>query len=242
MDPTRRISLITGVFFLLTWVSAIAGALLYGPVLSDPDYVLGAGADTAVAFGAFSEIVLCVTNIGTAVVLFPLLRRQSEGIALGYVAARIMESAIIAVGILSLLSIVTLRQQFAGDPGADEGALVVAGQSLVALHDATFLLGPGFLAGFGNGLLLGYLMYRSGLVPRPMALVGLIGGPICAASGIAVMFGLYEQVSLWSGLATLPEMVWEGFLAIYLTFKGFRPAPITSSMTAAPSTRVSVAR
>lgn len=226
MDRTRRTALLAGVLFLVTIVASIPGALLYTPVLTDPDYVTGPGADTQIALGALFELLVCVANIGTAVVLFPVVKRQSEGVALGYVASRIAESVLIAVGILSVLSVVTLRQQFAADAGADAAPFVIASQSLVAVHGWTFLLGPGLLAGFGNGLLLGWLMYRSGLVPRPMALVGLIGGPIVTLSGIAVLFGLYEQVSTWSTIFTLPEVVWETFLGVYLTVKGFRRTPL----------------
>jgi len=229
MDRTRRTALIAGVLFLITIVASIPGALLYTPLLTDPGYVTGPGADAQIALGALLEIVVCIANIGTAVVLFPVLRRQSESVALGYVASRIAESVLIAVGILSLLSVVTLRQQFAADPAGDAGSLLVVSSALVAVHGWTFLLGPGLLAGFGNGLLLGWLMYRSGLVPRPMALVGMIGGPLVFLSGIAVLFGAYEQVSGWSTLATLPEVVWEAFLGIYLVVKGFRPSPITAA-------------
>jgi hypothetical protein len=225
-DRDRRTARIAGVLFLVTIVAAIPGALLYTPLLTDPGYVTGPGADAQITLGALFELIVCVANIGTAVVLFRIVKRQSEAIALGYVASRTAESVLIAVGILSVLSVVTLRQQFAATPGADEGPFVVAAAALVAVHDWTFLLGPGLLAGFGNGLLLGYLMFKSGLVPRPMALVGLIGGPIVTLSGIAVLFGVYEQNSVWSGLLTLPEIVWESFLGIYLTFWGFRPAPI----------------
>ncbi|WP_427006350.1 DUF4386 domain-containing protein [Pseudarthrobacter sp. H2] len=239
MNFTRKTALITGVLFIITIVFSIPGALLYGPLLNDPNYILGPGADTQVALGAFLEIVVAAANIGTAVVLFPILRRQSEGIALGYVASRIVESTIIAVGILSVLSVVTLRQDFAAGPGADAAPLLAAGHALVALHGSTFLLGPGLLAGFGNGLLLGYLMYRSGLVPRPMALLGLIGGPLVFASGIAVLFGLYDQVSVWSGIFTVPEFLWEASLGIYLIVKGFRASPLTAGMPdgVAPSGR-----
>ena len=156
--------------------------------------------------------------IGTAVVLFPVLRRYSETAALGYVAARIMECALIAVGILSVLAVLSLRQTAGGDA---DGYLPVA-QALVSIHDWTFLLGPGFVVGIGNGLLLGFLMYRSHLVPRPMALFGLIGGPLMSLSGLAVLFGAYEQSSVPSALATLPEIIWEASLGIYLTAVGFR--------------------
>jgi hypothetical protein len=227
VDPTRRTAFVAGLWFIGTFAFSIPAALLYDPVLSDASYVLGEGADTRVAVGAFLEILTAIANIATAVVLFPILRRQSEAIALGYVALRIVESTLIVVGLISLMSVVMLREDFAG-AGADSGALSIAGQALVALHDGTFLLGPQFCAGFGNGLLLGYLMYKSGLVPRGMALLGLIGGPLAVAGGTAVLFGLFEQPSAPLFLLTVPEILWEASLALYLTFKGFRPSPITA--------------
>jgi hypothetical protein len=166
---------IVGVLFVLTFITAIAGLILYDPVLNDADYILGGGAGTRTQAGALFEVLLAITNIGTAVVLWPIIKRQSETLALGYLASRVVESTIIAVGLVSLLSVVTLRDEFAG-AGADAGTLTIAGESLVAIHDWTFLLGPGFCVGV-NGLLLGYLMYRSALVPRPVAMLGLIGGP-----------------------------------------------------------------
>jgi len=229
-DSTRRVALITGILFVVTFVTSIPALLLYDPVLNQADYIIGAGVDARVRWGAFLEVVLAVANVGTAIVLFPVLKRQHEGVALGYVATRVVESVIIMVGIVSVLSVVTLRQDYAGAAGADAGALVAVGRSLVAIHDWTFLLGPGLLAGFGNGLLLGYLMYRSGLVPRPMALLGLVGGPLVFASGIAVLIGLYEQLSVWSAIATIPEFLWELALGVWLIVKGFRPSPITASV------------
>jgi hypothetical protein len=225
LDPAQRTARIAGVWFILTFVFSIPALLLYDPVLNDVNYVLGAGADTRVQFGALLEILLAIANIATAVVLFPILKRQSESIALGYVASRILESTIIVMGVVSVLAVLTLRQDLAGTSAAD-GSLVTVGRSLVALKDATFLLGPAFCAGFGNGLLLGYLMYRSGLVPRPMALIGLIGGPIAFATATAVVFGAYDQQSAVNFLFTLPEIVWEASLSIWLVVKGFRPAPI----------------
>ena len=222
MNATRRTALVTGVLFAVTFVTAIPALLLYDPVLNDVDFILGDGADTRLEVAAFLEIILAIANIGTAVVLFPVLKRHNEAVSLGYVASRILESTVIVVGLISLLSVVTLRQDVGG-PGAEADSLVNIGRSLVALHDWTFLIGPGFLAGFGNGLLLGYLMYASGLVPRRMALFGLVGGPLVSSSGIAVLFGAYEQTSAWSFLFTIPEIIWELSLAIYLIVRGFKP-------------------
>jgi hypothetical protein len=227
MDSTRRTSFVTGVLFIVTFVTSIPAALvLYTPVLDDANYIIGAGADTGVALGAFLEVLLIVANVGTAVALFPILRRQSEPLALGYVTARLVECTFIAIGIVSLLAVVTLRQDFAGAAGGDPGSLVTAGKSLVAIHDWTFLLGPGWVVGVGNGLILGWLMYRSGLVPRGLALLGLVAGPVLLASGTGVLFGVFEPGSGPQVIATAPEFVWELSLGIYLMVKGFKPSGV----------------
>jgi hypothetical protein len=222
----RRLALIAGVWFVITFVASIPALLLYDPVLNDIGYITGAGADTRVQLGALLEIVTAIAGIATAVVLFPIVKRQSESIALGYVATRVLESTIIVVGLISLLAVVTLRQDPAGAGGSDPAVLETVGRSLVAIKDWTFLLGPAFCAGLGNGLLLGYLMYRSGLVPRRMALLGLIGGPVSVVGAIFVLFGAWEQTSSIQGILTLGEIAWEASLGIYLIVKGFRPSPI----------------
>jgi hypothetical protein len=234
MDTTRRTARLAGVLFIITFVTSIPAALLlYTPVLEDASYIVGAGAaDTGVALGAFLEVLLIIANVGTAVVLFPVLKRQSEPLALGYVSARLVECTFIAIGIVSLLSVLTLRQDFAG-AGGDPGTFETVGQSLVAIHDWTFLLGPGWVVGVGNGLILGWLMYRSGLVPRGMALLGLVAGPILLAGGTAVLLGIIEPDSALKNLAAGPEFVWELSLGIYLTVKGFKPSPITTGIAAA---------
>ncbi|MGI5207631.1 DUF4386 domain-containing protein [Spirillospora sp. CA-108201] len=220
-DAVQRTARIAGVWFVLTFVLSIPAVFLYDPVLNDANYILGSGADTQVRAGALLEILTAVANIATAVVLFPVLKRQSESVALGYVGTRILESTVIVMGVVSVLAVVALRQ----DPDGGGGAALI-GRSLVAVKDQTFLLGPAFCAGFGNGVLLGYLMFRSGLVPRPMALIGLIGGPIACATATAVLFGVYEQRSPVNFLFTAPEIVWEASLGVYLIAKGFRPAPL----------------
>jgi hypothetical protein len=227
MASPRNIAIAAGLFFLLIFITSIPALILYGAVLNDPDYIVGAGADTRVFWGAFLEVILAIANIGTAVTLFPILKRQNESVALGYVAARVLESTIIIIGIVSLVSVVTLRQDFAGAAGADAASLVTVGKSLVAIHDWTFLFGPGLMPGV-NGLLLGYLMYKAALVPRAMALLGLVGGPLLFASAIATLFGLYEQISVWGFIATLPVAAWELTLGVWLIAKGFNPSAITT--------------
>ena len=237
MNPLRRTAFVAGALFIITFVTSIPAALvLYNPVLDDANYIVGAGADARVALGALLELLLIIANVGTAVVLFPILKRQSEGLALGFVSARLLESTFIAMGIVSLLAIVMLRQDLAAAGGGDTGSFVTVGRALVAIHDRTFLLGPGFVVGVGNGLILGYLMYRSGLVPRGMAMLGLIGGPLLCAAGIAVLFDVIEPGSAAQAIATAPEFVWELSLGIYLMVKGFRPSPITAGLASpAPS-------
>ena len=221
MTGDQRRARVFGVLYLLTFVTSIVGLLLYETVLRHPvSYIAGAGHDRQVLFGALLELFLIIANIGTAVVIFPIVRRQNEELALGYVTARIVECTFILVGIVSMVAIVTLRQQVAGTA---EGTLAY---TLAAIHDWTFLLGPGWIVGWGNGLILGYLMYKSELVPRRMCWFGLIGGPLIILTGTAILLGGNNPSSglhSLQGIATIPEFIWELFLGIYCTVKGFRP-------------------
>lgn len=237
MDSIRKSALLTGVFFIITFATSIPALALYGPVLNDHHYVLGSGADGRIFTGALLEVCLAIAGIGSAVTLFPVLKRHNEGAALAYVAARVVESTVIIIGIVSLLSVITMRRDFAGGAatgtgtGADAATFVTVGKALVAVHNATFLLGPGFCAGIENGLLLGYLMYRTALVPRPIAVLGLVGGSLAVASAIAELFGLYPQVSGPASLLVFPEAAFEAVFGVWLTVKGFKPSPITADTT-----------
>jgi hypothetical protein len=224
VNSARKIALVTGVFFMITIIPApIAQFVLYDSVLNDVDYIVGAGADANVRLGAFLEVIIAIAIIGTAVTLFPLLKRQNEGFALGYVAARIFESTMIVVGIIGLLSVVTLRQEFAGVAGAEAASLVEVGRSLVAIHDWTFLLGPGLMPGL-NDIMLGYLLYASRLVPRALALLGIVAGPVQFASFVAVLLGVIEAGSVWQGIASIPVAAFEVILGIWLIVRGFNPS------------------
>jgi uncharacterized protein DUF4386 len=221
-DP-RTIARVFGWLFVATFATSIpAYFILYAPVRDNPGLITGTGADptASVALGAALEVFLIIANVGTAVVVYPILRRQSEIGAVGYVSARLVECIFIAIGIISLLTFLFMRQQ------ATAGTDAALGEAFVAIYDRAFLIGPGFCAGLANGLILGYLMYRSGLVPRGMAMLGLIGGPLVMASGIAIMFDVIERGSTLQAIATIPEFFWELSLGIYCIVKGFRPSPI----------------
>jgi len=223
MTATRRTAVVAGVLYLVTHVTSIGGLALYGPVLSKSGYIVGSVTDTRMLLGAFLEVILALAIVGTAVALYPVVKRQNEGVALGYMGLRTLEAGIIAVGVVPLLAVVTLRQHLTGTAGTD---VVSLGNALVAFHNWTFLLGPSYVCGT-NTVLIAYLMYRSGLVPRFIPVLGLIGGPLVFASGAAQMFGLYEQVSVWAAIAALPIFAWEVSLALYLILKGFRPSAAT---------------
>jgi hypothetical protein len=222
MSLDQKRARVFGALYLITFVTSIPALALYQPVLDHPVlYIAGAGHDTQILFAALLELLLIIANIGTAVVIFPIVRRQNEELALGYVTARLIECTFILAGILSVLGIITLRNQVAGP---SEGTVAY---TLAAIKDWTFLLGPGWVVGWGNGLILGYLMYRSELVPRRAAWLGLIGGPLIILSGTAVMLsGDHPSDTLRSlqGLVTIPEFLWELFLGVYCIIKGFRPS------------------
>jgi len=211
-----------GVLYLITFATSIPALALYEPALRHPvGFVAGSGSVNRIYLGALLELLLIIANIGTAVVIVPIMRRQFEDLSIGYVTARIVECTFILVGIVCMLGIATLHQQAAG---ASEATVAY---TLAALKDWTFLLGPGWVVGWGNGLILGYMMYRTQLVPRPWTWLGLIGGPLLIISGTAVLFAGNDPSSAlrsFQGLATIPEAAWELFLGVYCTIWGFRRA------------------
>ena len=221
MEQDQRSARIFGLLFIITFITSIGALALFQPVLDDPaGYIAGGGKDNQIYLGAFLEFLLVLANVGTATVLYPIARRQNEALAISYVGARVVESIFIAAGIIFVLGVISLRHDLTG---ADEAAFTLA-----ALKDWTFVFGPGLVVPFGNGLILGYLMYRSGLVPRRMAWFGLIGGPLLLFENFGVLFDWWEQTGP-AGLLVAPEFIWEAFLGIYCAIWGFRrDSPILS--------------
>jgi hypothetical protein len=231
LSSTRRTALVAGVLYLITFIS-IPTLALYGPVKDHRDWIISPGANTAVLVGGFLEVIVALAGIGTAVTLYPVVKRQNEGVALGFVAARVLEAGMIFTGVVSLLSLVTLRQDLGGAAGADAASLVTTGASHVAIYNWTFLLGQSLMPGI-NALLLGSLMYRSRLVPRVIPVMGLIGAPLLITAVFATLSGGIEQGSALTAAAALPVAAWELSLGVWLVVKGFRPSPIITEMAAA---------
>jgi len=221
MNSARKSALYGGLFYLLSFVS-IPTLALYG-VVRGPNFIVGPGPDTPAVFGVFLELIVALAGIGSAVALYPVLKRVGEKRALGFVATRTLEGSIIYVGIISLMSLVTLRQA-----GAGAGALAT-GHALAAQYYWTFQLGQSFMPAV-NGLLIGTLLYQSRLVPRWLPILGVVGGALLLAVWFAVLFGLTGQTAAPASIAGLVIAAWEFSLGIYLTFWGFKPSPITADM------------
>lgn len=220
-DPMRRAATIVGWLFVVTYITSIAAKIGFYPPLFDGNYVTGPGQDSRVLWGAFSEAILIIANIGTATAMYTVLKRRHPNLALSFVAARVMESVFIGVGILAVLTVVTLRQDYAaGDQSA--AGLAVVGDAFLAMQQWTFNLGPAFVVGVGNGCILGWMMFRTGLVPRRLAMFGLVGGPVIIASGSAAVLHLIEPGGPIQNLSAAPEFIWELGLGIYLIAKGFK--------------------
>jgi hypothetical protein len=220
----RKIALAAGVFYLLTFVS-IPTLALYGQVRA-PNYIVGSGPDTSVLLGAVLEIIVALAGIGTAVALYPVVKKQNEGVALGFVGARVLEAAAIFAGVACLLSVVTLRQAGVGADG------LITGQALVALYDRLFLVGQSLMPAM-NALLLGSLLYRSRLVPRVLPVLGLFGAPLLIAGDAAILFGLLGRVSPLAGISALPIALWEFSLGVWLTVRGFNPSATNELLSTA---------
>ena len=224
----RKLAIAVGVFFLITHVGAIVGRLGSAPALDDPVFILGSGSETVVLVAALFEVITALAIVGTAVALFPVVRRYHEGLAIGYVGLRVLEAGIIAVGVVSILSIVTLRQE-AADTGADPSALSTVAQALASVNEWAFVVGPGFICGV-NTVVMAYLLYKSRLVPRYIPTLGLVGGPLVFAANVGILFGVEEQLAAWAGLIVLPIWAWEFTLAMTLIVKGFRPEPVEDAI------------
>ena len=233
MSSTRKTALVAGIFYLITFIS-IPTLALYGPVKNHRDWILSSGTHTGVLVGGFLEVIVALACIGTAVTLYPVVKRQNEGFALGFVAARVLEATMIFAGVVSLLSLVTLRQDLGGVAGAGAASLVTTGASHVAIYNWTFLLGQTLMPGI-NALLLGTLMYRSRLVPRVIPAMGLIGAPLLIIAVFATLFGQHSSLTGLAALPVLPVAAWELSLGMWLVIKGFKPSPITTGMAVAPT-------
>lgn len=220
----RRIAAVAGALYLVTFLSSIPAYFLISPVLTDPAYIVSAGADTQVLLGSILDLVNALACIGTAVALFPLLRRVHESAALGFVTTRLYEAAIIIVGVLSLFTVVSLRNPDA--TGSEAGTLTLIGEALVTLRDWTFVFGPGFIPAL-NALLFGYLLYRSRLVPRIIPVIGLMGAPLLACSTIGTMLGVNHEGSVWTVIGTVPIFVWELSVGLWMLLRGFNAAAVT---------------
>jgi hypothetical protein len=228
MSSTRKTALVAGVFYLITFIS-IPTLALYGPVKNHRDWILSSGTHTGVLVGGFLEVIVALAGIGTAVTLYPVVKRHNEGAALGFVAARVLEAGMIFIGVVSLLSLVTLRQDLGGAAGANSAALVTTAASHVAIYNWTFLLSQSLMPAI-NALLLGSVLYRSRLVPRVIPALGFIGAPLLICTVIATLFGGFKLGS--PELAAFPVAAWELSLGVWLVVKGFRPSPVTADMTA----------
>jgi hypothetical protein len=227
MDPARRSAFFGGLFYLITFASSIPAVFLLRPLLDDSHYIVSAGADTQVVWGTILDLVNALTAVGSAVALYPVMKRQSQSMALGFVTTRMFEAAVIAIGVVSLLTVVSLRQP--GATGVEAQSLVMTQNALVAAYNWVFLVGPNLMPAV-NGVLLGTLMYKSGLVPKAIPLMGLVGGPLLLLVTLASMLGITHHGSAWWAVAA-PIFFWELSLGLYLTFKGFKPSPVTAGMT-----------
>jgi Domain of unknown function (DUF4386) len=227
MDPLRKVALAGGLLYLVTFAASIPQLALFADLVADPaGFIRTPGSNIAVQWGSWLEVITAASCVGTALALYPVTRRVSRTAAIGFVTSRVVEAAMILVGVLCVLAVVSLRGDLAAAVGAEADALGVVGQALIEVRQWSFLVGPGLIAGV-NGLFLGYVMYRSRLVPRIIPIVGLVGAPLIILSATVTMFGGWDQVSIAGSLCALPIAAWELSLGVWLTVKGFRPTSLT---------------
>jgi Domain of unknown function (DUF4386) len=227
MKSFRSNAKATGVLFLVSDVASIVALLLFQPLLKHADFVTSAGTHTTgILWGAFFEILTALAVAGTAIALYPVLKKQNNSMALGYVILRALEATMILVGLLSVLAVVTLRQDFLTS-GANGTTYQAISQALVAVKDWTFIFGPNIILGI-NATVLGYLLYKSKVVPKTIALLAYIDGPFIFASAIVVLLGVYKQQSPVQAIVALPMLVFEVSFSVRLITKGFNASAVTA--------------
>jgi len=228
MNSDRKNARIVGVLFITATVAAILALVLYQPILNDPDYIIKGSANAnQVILGALFELILAGAAVGTSIMLFPYLKRHNESIALGYVSFRLLEAVLIVIGVVSLLSLLTLSQEFASGVVLDVSSLQTVGSLLLAIHAWTIILGPHFMLGIGT-LMYSYLFYQSGLVPRWLSVWGLIGAVSIFVAALLEMFGVILPISVWVAILAIPVAFYEMTLAVWLIVKGFNLSAIAS--------------
>jgi hypothetical protein len=226
-DWTRNHARASGIFYLLTFASSIAAVVYFlKPILDDANYIVGPGQDTRVVIGCLLDTVNGLTAVGSAVAVYPVLKRQNQAMALGFVTSRVYEAAVVMIGVVSLLAVVGIRRDMHGATGSDVTTMVTIGHSLVTARDYTFLLGPN-LAPVINAVLFGTLLYKSRLVPRFIPVMGLLAAPLLLAPTLATLLGATEHGSIWWAPGGALIFVWELTVGLYMTFKGFKPSPLT---------------
>ena len=230
MNSNRDIAIIVGVLYILAAVTAIIGFVLYQPILNDPLCIInGTSNDTQVVWGAFNELILAFSIIGISVLMFPIINKENESLAVGYVCFRLLEAILIIIGIICLLSIVTLSQEFAKEVAPNLSSFLTTGYLLVTIHNWTFLLGPNLALG-SSTLMMSYFLYDSKLVPRFISVLGLAGGFLILACALLVLFGVFLQVSTWGAVLAIPVFAYEMSLAVWLIVKGFNSSTVYSSL------------
>lgn len=228
MNTNKKSALIVGILFILAAVTAIIGLILYDPILNGPDYLKkGSQHANQVILGALMELILVVSAVGTATTMFPLLRKYNETIALWHVCFRFLEAVIITIGIISVLSLLTLSREFAAAADPDIASFQASGILLKAVHDWTFLLGPLFMLGI-NTMMYSYIFYKTKLVPRFIPILGMTGATLVFICALLVMFGVIQQVSVWGAILALPVAANEMILAVWLIVKGFNLSALSS--------------
>ena len=224
----KKAAKIVGVFFILAAVTAVIGLILYDPILNGPDYLIkGSQHANQVILGAVLELILVVSAIGTSTTMFPFLRKYNETIALWHVCFRFLEAIIITVGVISVLSLLTLSQEFVAGGATNAASFLASGIVLKAVHDWTFLLGPNIMLGI-NTIMYSYIFYKSKLVPRFISILGMTGATLVFIAGLLEMFGVIPQVSVLGGILSLPVAANEMILAGWLIVKGFNESALAT--------------
>ena len=228
MNSNKKAARIVGVLFILAAVTAIIGLSLYDPILKGPDYLMkGSEHANQIILEAVMELILVISAVGTATTMFPFLKKYNETIALWHVCFRFIEAVIITIGVISVLSLLTLSKEYVAAGAPDIASYQASGIVLKAIHEWTFLLGPNFMLGL-NTIMYSYIFYKSNLVPKFIPIIGMTGATLVFIAALLEMFGVIQQVSVWGAILSLPVAANEMILAVWLIVKGFNESALAT--------------
>lgn len=219
--PHKLNAVITGLLYIAAAAASISALRLYGPILFNTSYLTDEVVKyKSVIAGGFCELLAAGTVAGTAIMLYPYLRRYNERLGLTYLCFRWFEAVLILMGTVGVLTMFSLSQLYKTTLHPADLSFHVTASMLKALYCWTLILGPNFMLGI-NTFIYSVVFFKTQLIPRMISTLGIIASIFIFVASLLEMFGIIQQLSISGALLAFPIFIYEMTLAFWLLFKGF---------------------